>query len=140
MTRRHPAALVVLLLVLVACAEPDAAPTVHVAEAAALELPPVPNAPARLQVLSYGHEPDAGPEMGECAVRLRDATNQVDWFIDAAQAWESTEVRADTTFVRHTAIGDYIPGDLGVYGMEWGQVVRVDCAAYGVLGLSIQGG
>lgn len=120
---------------------PDDAPvTVHTAAAATLELPPVPNAPLRLQVVSYGLEEGAGPELGQCAVRLRDPVNQVDWFIDAAQTWEEPETRGDTMFVRHTTIGDYIPGDLATYGMTPGQVIRVDCAAYGVLGLANQGG
>jgi hypothetical protein len=78
--------------------------------------------------------------MGDCAVLLLDLVNQVEWHIEAAQAWEESELRGDTTFVRHTVIGDYVPGDLARYGMQPGQVVRVDCAAYGVLGLSKSGG
>lgn len=113
---------------------------VHVAKAAELELPAVSGAPARLQVLQYGLEPGSGPVMGECAVLLLDQANQVEWHIEAAQAWEESELRGDTTFVRHTVIGDYVPGDLARYGMQSGQVVRVDCAAYGVLGLSESGG
>jgi hypothetical protein len=133
-------ALLGLLAIAAGCGAPDAPNTVHVAKAAELELPPVLNAPARLQVLAYGLEPGAGPEMGECAVRLLDPVNRVEWHIEAAQAWEESEQRGDTTFVRHTAIGDYVPADLATYGMAAGQVIRVDCAAYGVLGLSRSGG
>ena len=115
-------------------------PVVHVAKAAELELPSVAGAPARLRVLQYGLEPGAGPVMGECAVLLLDQANGVEWHIEAAQAWEESELRGDTTFVRHTVIGDYVPGDLARYGMQPGQVVRVDCAAYGVLGLAKSGG
>ena len=121
----------------------DGAPgpvTVHVSEVARLELPPVPGAPGRLEVVSYGPEPGAGPEVGKCAVRLRDTNKQVDWDIDAAQAWETSETRGDTTFVRHVVIGDYVPRILGAYAMSPGQVARVDCAAYGVLGLTRAGG
>jgi hypothetical protein len=113
---------------------------VHVAKAAELELPLVPGAPGRLQVLQYGLEEGSGPVMGECAVRLLDPMNRVAWGIEAAQAWEEREQRGDTTFVRHIVIGDYVPDDLARYGMEKGQVVRVDCAAYGVLGLARSGG
>ena len=42
--------------------------------------------------------------------------------------------------VRHTMIGDYVPADLARYGMQRGQIIRVDCAAYGVLGLAKSGG
>lgn len=112
----------------------------HVAKAAELELPAVSGAPARLRVLQYGLEPGSGPVMGECAVLLLDQANGVEWHIEAAQAWEESELRGDTTFVRHTVIGDYVPGDLARYGMQPGQVVRVDCAAYGVLGLAKSGG
>lgn len=127
------------LLVVVACVGVDGTVTVHVAREATLDLPPVPNAPARLQVVAYGPEPDARAELGRCAIQLRDPVTLVDWHIDAAQAWEEPEQRGDTTFVHHTAIGDYIPADLGVYGMTPGQVIRVDCAAYGVLGLTQAG-
>jgi hypothetical protein len=131
------------LAVLTACREapePPPVPVVHVAKAAALDLPTVPGAPARLQVLQYGLDPGSGPVMGECAVRLLDPMNRVEWHIEAAQAWEEPETRGDTTFVHHTAIGDYVPADLARYGMQPGQVVRVDCAAYGVLGLAKSGG
>ncbi|GMV06216.1 MAG: hypothetical protein AMXMBFR53_24920 [Gemmatimonadota bacterium] len=135
------AAVALLAAALATCEAPGAAPvTVHSAAAATLQLPPVPNAPLRLQVVAYGLEEGAGPELGQCAVRLRDPVNLVDWFIDAAQTWEEPETMGDTTYVRHTTIGDYIPGDLATYGMTPGQVVRVDCAAYGVLGLANQGG
>lgn len=133
-------ALLGLVVTLAGCGTPDQANVVHVAKSAELELPPVLNAPARLQVLAYGLEPGAGLEMGECAVRLLDPVNRVEWHIEAAQAWEESEERADTTFVRHTAIGDYVPADLAAYGMTSGQVIRVDCAAYGVLGLARSGG
>lgn len=115
-------------------------PVVHVAKAAELALPPVRSAPARLQVLQYGLEPGSGPVMGECAVRLLDPVNRIVWRIEAAQAWEESEQKGDTLFVRHTVIGDYVPADLTRYGMEKGQVIRVDCAAYGVLGLTKSGG
>ncbi|MDP2954907.1 MAG: hypothetical protein Q8N53_00685 [Longimicrobiales bacterium] len=130
----------VLLAALPGCGAPERANVVHVAKAAELELPPVLAAPARLQVTAYGLEPGAGPEMGECAVRLLDPVNRVEWHIEAAQAWEESEQRADTTFIRHTVIGDYVPADLATYGMSAGQVIRVDCAAYGVLGLARSGG
>lgn len=113
---------------------------VHVAKAAELELPAVPGAPGRLQVLQYGLEPGSGPVMGECAIRLLDPMSRVEWHMEASQAWEESETRGDTTFVRHTMIGDYVPADLARYGMQRGQVVRVDCAAYGVLGLAKSGG
>jgi len=113
---------------------------VHVAKAAELDLPPVDGAPERLQVLQYGLEEGSGPVMGECAVLLLDPVNRVEWGIEAAQAWEESEQKGDTTFVRHTVIGDYVPADLARYGMEKGQVVRVDCAAYGVLGVAKSGG
>lgn len=128
------------LLLVVACVGVDEWVTVRVAREATLDLPPVPNAPARLQVVSYGPEPDDRAELGRCAILLRDPVTLVDWHIDAAQSWEETERRGDTTFVRHTAIGDYIPADLGAYGMIPGQVIRVDCAVYGVLGLTHAGG
>jgi len=111
-----------------------------VAVAATLELPPVPNAPSRVSVLRYGFEEGAGPEMGQCAALLLDGINHVEWNIEAQQTWEDSEVRGDTTFVHHTAIGDYVPASLGAYGMTPGQIVRVDCAAYGVLGLTKSGG
>jgi hypothetical protein len=69
-----------------------------------------------------------------------DPVNQVEWQIEAQQAWDSTEVRGDTTFVRHTVVGDYVPASLEAYGMAPGQIIRVDCAAYGVLGLAKSGG
>lgn len=122
------------------CELPEAEVTVQVAEAATLDLPPVPNAPARLQVVSYGPEPDARPELGSCAIRVRDPVNLVDWHIDASQAWERKVRKGDTTFVRHVVIGDYIPARRDVYGMTERQIIKVDCAAYGVLGLAIQGG
>jgi len=118
----------------------DGPPTVHVAVAATLELPPVPNAPAQLRVLQYGLEPGSEPQTGQCAVLVTDPVHQVEWQIEAQQAWDSTEVRADTTFVRHTVIGDYVPASLETYGMSPGEIVRVDCAAYGVLGLAKSGG
>ena len=132
-----------VLAALAACREAPQPPNpgvVHVAKAAELDLPTVPGAPARLQVLQYGLDPRTGPVMGECAVRLLDPMNRVEWRIEAAQAWEEPETRGDTTFVRHTVIGDYVPADLARYGMQKGQVVRVDCAAYGVLGLTKSGG
>lgn len=139
---RGAAAVIVLTTALAGCrGTPDDAPvTVHVAAAATLDLPPVPNAPLRLQVVAYGEEEGAGPELGECAIRLRDPVNLVDWTIDAAQTWEEPETRGDTTFIRHTTIGDYIPADPETYAMAPGQIIRVDCTAYGVLGLANQGG
>ncbi len=137
-----PAIGCLVAVVLSACTNsPEVAPpVVHMAKAAELELPAVSGAPARLRVLQYGLEPGSGPVMGECAVLLLDQANGVEWHIEAAQAWEESELRGDTTFVRHTVIGDYVPGDLARYGMQPGQVVRVDCAAYGVLGLAPSGG
>jgi hypothetical protein len=137
------AAGVLALTALAACREapePPPPPVVHVAKAAELDLPAVPGAPAQLQVLQYGLVPGSGPVTGECAVLLLDPVNRVEWQIEAAQAWEESETRGDTTFVRHTVIGDYVPADLALYGMHAGQVVRVDCAAYGVLGLAPSGG
>lgn len=142
MTTRAPATGVLAALVTLAgCRAAPAEPsTVHVAAAATLELPAVPDAPSRLQVLQYGAEPGSGPELGECAYLVLDPANRVEWQIEASEAWESSEVRGDTTFVRHTVIGDYVPADLGLYGMQPGQVIKVDCAAYGVLGLAKSGG
>ena len=116
------------------------ADVVHVAKVAELELPPVRGAPARFEVLQYGLEEGSGPVMGECAVLLLDPVNHVVWQIEAAQAWEESEQKGDTTFVRHTVIGDYVPSDLARYGMAKGEVARVDCAAYGVLGVAKSGG
>lgn len=143
-SRAAGASALAALAVLVACRDQPGPqpgpPVVHVAKAAELDLPSVPGAPARLQVLQYGLEPGSGPVLGECAVRLLDPMNGVEWRIEASQAWEESERKGDTTFVRHTVIGDYVPGDLARYGMEKGQIVRVDCAAYGVLGLTKSGG
>ena len=146
MTRSRSTALLAVLLAAASCAGPDdraaaaGPPTVHLAAPATLELPPVPDGPSRLRVLQYGLEPGSRPRIGQCAVLVLDPVNHVSWRIEASQAWDSTEVRADTTFVRHTAIGDYVPARLEPYGMSPGQVIRVDCAAYGVLGLAKSGG
>jgi len=146
MTWSRLTALLAALLPAAACTESDdraatdGRATVHVAVAATLELAAVRNAPSRLQVLQYGLEEGSGPVMGECAVRLLDPVSRIVWRIEAAQAWEESEQKGDTTFVRHTVIGDYVPADLARYGMEKGQVIRVDCAAYGVLGLTKSGG
>ena len=144
--RRHDArrgscvGVVVVVVALAGCADAPDRVVLHVAEAATLDLPPVQGAPATLGVVTYGPEPDAGPAPGKCATRLRDRDKFVDWDIDAAQAWDSTEVRGDTTFVRHVAIGDYVPRIPGAYAMIPGQVARVDCATYTVLGLTTVGG
>lgn len=143
----RPTAFPICLLLATACmasdddgASEDSRPTVHVAVAATLELPPVTNAPARLRVIQYGLQPGSEPQTGQCAVLLLDPINRVEWQIEAQQAWDSTEVRGDTTFVHHTVIGDYVPGSLTTYEMTPGQIIRVDCAAYGVLGLARSGG
>jgi hypothetical protein len=132
--------MVVLMAALGGCRDAPMPVTTHVAVPATLDLPPVPGAPATLEVVLYGQEPEAGPQPGSCAIRLRDLDKYVDWDIDAAQAWDSTEVRGDTTFVRHLAIGDYVPRIPGAYAMTPGQVARVDCASYRILGLTRAGG
>ena len=103
-------------------------------------LPVVPAAPSAFSVVSYGPEPDARAVPGECAMHLRDPVNGVEWRIEASQAWTDTVTRGDTTVVRHTAIGDYVPALPRPYGMEPGQVVRIDCATYKLLGLTKPGG
>jgi len=113
---------------------------VHVAEVATLELPAVANAPSKVQVLQYGIEPGSGPEPGRCAYLVMDSVHQVAWQIEASEAWEDTVPRGDTVVVRHRAVGDYVPSYAAFYGLQSGQVVKVDCAAYGVLGVAQSGG
>lgn len=125
---------VAYLLALAACV--DESVTVRTSEEVTLDLPAVPNAPGRLEVMAYELRPGAGPELGRCAPRLRDTAKAVDFHVNATQAWQDSETRGDTTFVRYFTIGDFIPADLGAYEMAPGQVVRVDCATYRVLGLT----
>ncbi len=146
MTWSRSTALLAVLLAAASCSCSDrrgavgSSVTVHLAVPVTMELPPLPNSPSQLRVIQHGLEPGSRPRIGECAVLVLDPVNHVSWRIEASQTWESTETRADTAFVRHTAIGDYVPATLEPYGMSPGQVVRVDCAAYGVLGLAKSGG
>lgn len=128
------------LVALGGCREAHAPSVVHVSEAAALDLPAVPNAPSHLEVLQYGVEPGAGPEAGRCAYLVVDPARRVQWRIEGYEAWEDTVSRGDTTFIRHKVIGDYVPAYPAFYGLQAGQVVKVDCAAYRVLGLARSGG
>jgi hypothetical protein len=129
------------LLVLGGCRSAPPEPSVvHVAEAATLELPAVPNAPSRLQVLQYGVEAGSESETGQCAYLVLDSLHHVEWRIEASEAWEDTVSRGDTLFIRHKVIGDYVPAYRTFYGMQPDQVIKVDCAAYGVLGLARSGG
>lgn len=125
---------VACLMALAACVAESV--TMRTAEEVTLDLPAVPNAPGRLEVMAYEPRPGAGPELGRCAPRLRDTVKAVDFRLDATQAWQDSETRGDTTFVRYRTIGDFIPVDLAAYEMVPGQVVRVDCATYRVLGLA----
>lgn len=143
--RRWPVAAVVIgVTIATACSSGDRTraegpPVVHVAEVATLELPAVQNAPSRVRVLQHGVEPGSRPEPGRCAYLVLDSAHQVAWQIEASEAWEDTVARGDTTVVRHTAVGDYVPAYAAFYGLEPGQVIKVDCAAYGVLGSAQSG-
>ncbi|HEX6559784.1 MAG TPA: hypothetical protein VF021_09990 [Longimicrobiales bacterium] len=67
-------------------------------------------------------------DVGACAPHLRDTALNIDLLLIASFSNTSVTTSGDTVFTYRTTYGDYAPRTRRVYGLNDGEVVRVDCS------------
>jgi len=82
------------------------------------------HAPERLNAVSSSA---LAREPGTCAQHLRDSALNIDLLLVAAFTNSNVRTSGDTVFTYRTTYGDYAP-KTRAYGLQDGELVRVDCA------------